>query len=114
MLALGVILVAGRCVSQLPVADDDPVPVRTEQSSISSDQGGGEPLTKECAFAIARKHFDGGPNSGFYFEDRGDNFFVAPPIKTRKHLEKAGILIDKQTGEVRPNEPSGQEVNKGD
>lgn len=57
-------------------------------------------IKEEDAREIGRKHFERAESSGLYLEDRGQHFFVAPPIKSRPHLEKAGILIDKRTGAI--------------
>ena len=58
------------------------------------------PITKKEAIAIANKHFGRAISAGCYSEDRGEYFFVSPPHIMRKDSERAGIYIDKRTGEI--------------
>ena len=58
------------------------------------------PITKKEAIAITNKHFGRAIDAGCYTEDRGDHFFISTPYIMSKDIERAGICIDKRTGEI--------------
>lgn len=57
-------------------------------------------LTKAEAIAIANRHFGREDQAGCFAEERGDYFFVAPPLKRRNDLNAKGIYVNKRTKEV--------------
>lgn len=60
-----------------------------------------KPISRESAIRIANRHFRRADDAACYVEDRGADYFVAPPLKRRSDLEKTGVIVSKQTGEIR-------------
>jgi hypothetical protein len=105
---MAIVLVLGCAVSmqctgrsEVPHAggNADRVDARETKSADEASQGANM-LSEDQARAIAHEFFQRPPQAGVYAEDRGDYWFAAPPIKTRVHLEKQGILIDKRTRRI--------------
>lgn len=66
----------------------------------------GPVMTESEARLAAIRYFNLNDESGCFLEDRGDFFFVAPPIVYSRTLEATGILLDKYTGEVYSRSPA--------
>lgn len=77
-----------------------PYYVRTFTSELVGVVQRHPPISKEKVISIANGHFGRATDSGCYVEERGDYFFVAPPYKLKADLKRAGVYIDKATGEL--------------
>ena len=62
-------------------------------------------VSEDNARKIGQSYYERPEGSGVYLADQGESFLVAPPIKSRTHLEAIAILVDKRTGEISPFMP---------
>jgi hypothetical protein len=83
------------------------VGVHRSPPKVTMEKGVG-PVTKDQARAMAFRHFGWTEGSGCIQEDRGKYFFVAPPYPyiMQKDAERAGVYIDKKTGDLFTKKPS--------
>jgi hypothetical protein len=84
----------------------EPVDESAEGPDAGRDKESAEPISKEKAKAIAKKHLGLPSEGGCYVEERGDYYFVAPPYILKADLERAGVYIDKATGEPLEERPA--------
>ena len=57
-------------------------------------------ITRQQAVEIGRRALNRPEPAGIFVADRGDHYFIGPPIKSAKALERAGVCVDKHTGEI--------------
>jgi hypothetical protein len=56
------------------------------------------PLSERNAARIANEYFKRDPDASCFVEDRGDHFFIAPPMKRGDDWDSNGVYVNKSTG----------------
>ena len=59
-------------------------------------------ISGEQVGRLANRHFKRPDDSGCYIEERGEYYFVSPPYKRSRDIERAGVYVHKVSGQMVP------------